>query len=85
MSSEESFIKTIKPKIVIKKKGVKISLVVNLWSEIPTNEATVTLQSRVKEALETTIGISNIREIKVFVEEVTHRGGRLRGVEYTKE
>ncbi len=85
ISSEESFIKTIKPKIVIKRKGVKISLIVSLWSEIPANEATIALQSRVKEALESTIGISNIREIKVFVEEVTHRGGRLRGVEYTKE
>lgn len=85
ISSEESFIRTIKPKLVIKKKWVKLSLVVSLWSEIPTNEATATLQARVKEVLESTIGISNIRDIKVFVEEVAHRGGRLRGVEYTKE
>ncbi len=85
MSSEESFIRTIKPKLVIKKKYVKLSLIVSLWSEIPTNEAATALQSRVKEALESIIGISNIRDIKVFVEEVVHRGGRLRGVEYTKE
>lgn len=85
ISSEESFIRTIKPKIIIKKKWVKLSLVVSLWSEISTNEATATLQIRVKEALENIIGISNIRDIKVFVEEVVHRGGRLRGIEYTKE
>jgi len=85
ISSEESFVRTIKPKIIIKKKYVKLSLIVSLMSEIPTNKAASALQSRIKEILETTIGISNIRDIKVFVEEIVHRGGRLRGIEYTKE
>lgn len=85
IGSEESFIRTIKPKLIIKKKWVKLSLVVSLWSEIPTDEATTALQARIKEALESTIGISNIRDIKVLVEEVVHRGGKLRGVEYTKQ
>lgn len=85
ISSEESFIKTIKPKIVIKKKWMKITLFVSLSSEIPTNQAITALQARIKESLESILGISNIRDIKVFVEEVIHRGGKLRGVEYTKE
>jgi len=85
VGSEEPFIRTIKPKLVIKKKYVKVLLAVSLWAEIPTNEATTAMQVRVKEMLESTIGISNIRDIKVLVEEVVHRGGRLRGVEYTKE
>jgi len=83
VGSEEPFIRTIKPKLVIKKKWVKVSLAVSLWAEIPTQEATMALQVRVKEVLESTIGISNIRDIKVLVEEVVHREGRLRGVEYT--
>ncbi|MEW6609177.1 MAG: alkaline shock response membrane anchor protein AmaP [bacterium] len=84
ISSEESFIKTIKPKLILKKKYSKLSLVVSVWSDIPTNEATLALQSRVKESLENIIGLSNLRDIKVAVEEVVHRGGRLRGIEYTK-
>lgn len=85
VGSEEPFIRTIKPKLVIKKKGVKVTLLVTLWAEIPTNEATANLQVRIKEVLENIIGVSNIRDIKVVVEEVIHRGGRLRGVDYTKE
>lgn len=85
IGSEEPFIRTIKPKLVIKKKGMKITLLVTLWADIPTNEATAALQVRIKEVLENIIGVSNVRDIKVMVEEVIHRGGRLRGVEYTKE
>lgn len=82
---EESFVKRIKAKIIVKPKWVRVKMVVSLWSEIAATDASAALQARVKESLSTAIGIPEIKDIKVLIEEVYHQGGKLRGIEYSSD
>jgi uncharacterized alkaline shock family protein YloU len=85
MCIQEPNIRRSKPKIVIKKKYVRVSLNVALTSDIPISQATSELQVKVKESLETGIGISNVKMVTIKVDEIIYTGGRLRGKEYSSE
>lgn len=81
---EETFVKKVKPKITIKRRWVKVKMMVSLWSDVSAPDASTILQSHTKEVLSTSIGISEVKDIKIVVEEISHQGGKLRGVEYSK-
>ncbi len=80
--SQEPNIRRIKPRVTIKKKYIKASLVIAITSDIPVTQAISELQVKIKESLEAGIGMVSVKSVGVRVEEIFYTGGRLRGVEY---
>ncbi|MEK7812591.1 MAG: alkaline shock response membrane anchor protein AmaP [Candidatus Desantisbacteria bacterium] len=81
--SQETNIRRIKPRVTIKKKYIKASLVIAITSDIPVTQAISELQVKIKESLEAGIGMVSVKAVTARVEEIFYTGGRLRGVEYT--
>ncbi|MEK9149528.1 MAG: alkaline shock response membrane anchor protein AmaP [Candidatus Desantisbacteria bacterium] len=80
--SQEINIRRVKPRVTIKKKYIKASLVIAITSDIPVTQAISELQAKIKESLEAGIGMVSVKSVGVRVEEIFYTGGRLRGVEY---
>lgn len=81
--SQETNIRRVKPRVMIKKKYVRADLVVAITSDIPVTQAISELQVKIKESLEAGIGMVSVKSVRIRVEEIFYTGGRLRGVEYT--
>jgi len=78
LSGEFSAVVSIDPKIRAEKDSLSIDLNVNLVAGARIPELSQALQSRVRESLREGLGIDEIKEIKVLVQEITGepRSGR---------
>jgi uncharacterized alkaline shock family protein YloU len=71
LSGEFSAVVSIDPKIRAEKESISIDLNVNLVAGARIPELSQTLQNRVRESLRAGLGIEDVKEVKVLVQEIT--------------
>jgi uncharacterized alkaline shock family protein YloU len=71
LSGEFSAVVSIDPKIRAEKDRISIDLHVNLVAGVRIPELSMALQSRVRESLRDGLGIDEVNEVKVRVQEIT--------------
>ena len=71
LSGEFSAVVSIDPKIRSEKNSISIDLNVNLVAGARIPELSQALQNRVRESLRDGLGIDDVKEVKVLVQEIT--------------
>jgi uncharacterized alkaline shock family protein YloU len=71
LSGEFSSVVSIDPKIRAEKDSISLDLHVNLVAGVRIPELSQALQNRVRESLRAGLGINEVKEVKVLVQEIT--------------
>ncbi len=71
LSGEFSSVVSIDPKIRAEKDSISLDLHVNLVAGVRIPELSQVLQNRVRESLRAGLGINEVKEVKVLVQEIT--------------
>lgn len=66
-------VKEIRPKVYVRKAGLKIYVKVSLWSDSNVHEMTQDIQDAIKRHIQNTLGIEKVGDIRVFIEKILYR------------